>query len=49
MISTLIEEIEETISLSSIVISSNIQKFFSSTKKEAYIKETITFIAQSTT
>jgi len=44
MISTLIKEIEETISLSSIVVSSNIQKFFSSTKREAYIRGTLTFI-----
>ena len=44
MISTLIKEIEETISPSSIVVSSNIQKFFSSTKKEAYIRGTLTFI-----
>lgn len=44
MISALIKEIEETISLSSIVVFSNIQKFFSSTKKEAYIRGTLTFI-----
>jgi len=44
MISTLIKEVEETISPSSIVVSSNIQKFFSSTKKEAYIRGTLTFI-----
>jgi hypothetical protein len=44
MISALIKEIEETISLSSIVVFSNIQKFFSSTKKEVYISGTLTFI-----
>lgn len=44
MILAFIKEIEEIISSSSIVISSNIQKYFSSTKKEAYIKGKLTFV-----
>lgn len=44
MISNLIKEIEESISSSSITISSNIQKYFSSSGKEAYIRGTLTFI-----
>jgi len=45
VISTFIEYIEEAISLSSIVVSSNIQKYFgSSNNKEAYIKGKLTFI-----
>jgi hypothetical protein len=44
VIFTLIENIEEAISLSSIVISSNIQKYFGSSNKEAYIKGKLTFM-----
>lgn len=44
MISAFISEIEESISTSSIVVSSNIQKYFSSTKKEAYIRGNLTFV-----
>jgi len=43
MISATLGEIEESISSSSIVISSNIQKYFSSTKKEAYIRGNLIF------
>ncbi len=44
MIYTFIENIEEAISLSSIVLSSNVQKYFGSSNKEAYIKGKLTFI-----
>lgn len=44
MIFTFIEDIEEAISLSSIVLSSNVQKYFGSSNKEAYIKGKLTFI-----
>jgi len=44
MISDFIREIEESISSSSIVIFSNIQKYFSSTKKEAYLRGNLTFV-----
>jgi len=44
MILQFIEEIEETISSSFIVVSSDIQKYSSSSKKEAYIKGKLTFI-----
>jgi hypothetical protein len=44
VIFTFIEDIEEAISLSSIVVSSNIQKYFGSSNKEAYIKGKLTFI-----
>jgi len=47
MISAFIKEIEESISTSSIVLSSTIQKYFSSTKKEAYLKGNLTFIDMS--
>lgn len=44
MILGFIKEIEESISLSSIVLSSNIQKYFSSSKGEAYIKGILIFM-----
>ncbi len=44
MISTLVKEIEEAISSSSIVISSSTQKYFSSTYKELYIRGNLIFI-----
>lgn len=44
MILDFIKEIEESISFSTIVLSSNIQKYFSSSKKEAYIKGSLIFI-----
>lgn len=44
MISAPIKEIEESISSSSIVVSSNIQKYFSSTKKEVYVRGNLIFI-----
>jgi len=44
VIFTFIKDIEEAISLSSIVVSSNIQKYFGSSDKEAYIKGKLTFI-----
>ena len=44
MISTLVKEIEEAISSSSIVTSSSIQRYFSATKKEAYIRGNLIFI-----
>lgn len=44
MIFALIAEIEESISSSTIVLSSNIQKFFGSTKKEAYIRGNLIFL-----
>lgn len=44
MIVGLIREIEESISSSSIIISSNIKKYFSSSAKEAYIKGTLAFV-----
>jgi hypothetical protein len=44
MISALIREIEETVSTSLIVVSSNIHNFFSATRKQAYIRGTLTFI-----
>ena len=44
MIFTFIEDIEEAISLSSIVVSSDIQKYFGSLNKEAYIKGKLTFV-----
>jgi hypothetical protein len=44
MIYALIKEIEESISSSSIVVSSNIQKYFGSTTKEAYITGNLIFI-----
>jgi len=44
MISAFISEIEESISTSSIIVSSNIQKYFSSTNKEAYIRGNLTFV-----
>lgn len=44
MILDFIKGIEESISLSTIVLSSNIQKYFSSSKKEAYIKGSLIFM-----
>ncbi len=44
MIFALIAEIEESISSSKIVLSSNIQRFFGSTKKEAYIRGNLIFL-----
>ena len=44
MISDFIQEIEEAISSSSIVISSDIQKYFSASKKEAYIRGSLHFV-----
>lgn len=44
MITTFIKETEESISSSSIVVSSSIQKYFSSTKKEVYIRGCLNFI-----
>lgn len=44
MISSLIEEIEECISSSSITVTSNIKKYFSPSGKESYIKGTLTFV-----
>lgn len=44
MIFSFIEKIEEAISSSSIVVTSSIQKYFSSSKKEAYIKGKLLFI-----
>jgi hypothetical protein len=43
MINAVIKEIEESISSSFIVVSSNIQKYFSSTKKEAYVRGNLLF------
>ncbi|MFZ3138072.1 MAG: DUF6516 family protein [Thermodesulfovibrionales bacterium] len=47
MISILLREIEETISLSSIVISSDVKKYFSASKKEVYIKGLLIFMDMS--
>ena len=47
MINVFIKEIEKTISNSSIVVSSTIQKYFSSTKEEAYIRGNLIFIDMS--
>jgi len=47
MISNLLGEIEETISLSSIVISSDIKKYFSASKKDLYIKGLLIFMDMS--
>jgi hypothetical protein len=44
VISTFIEDIEEEISSSSIVVSSNIQKYFGPSDKEVYIRGKLTFI-----
>ncbi len=44
MISSLINEIEESISTSSIVTSSSIDKYFSSSNKEVFIKGNLIFI-----
>ena len=44
MISTFINEIEESISTSSIVTSSSIDKYFSTSNKEAFIKGNLIFI-----
>lgn len=44
MISTLIKEIEESISISTIVTASSIDKYFSSSKKEAFTKGSLIFI-----
>ncbi|ODS31339.1 MAG: hypothetical protein SCARUB_03534 [Candidatus Scalindua rubra] len=44
MISTLVKEIEEVISSSSIVTSSSTQKYFSSTNKEVYIRGNLIFV-----
>ena len=47
MINAFIQEIEEAISNSSIVVSSTIQKYFGSSKKEAYISGDLLFIDMS--
>ncbi len=47
MINVFIKEIEDSISNSSIVVSSTIQKFFGSSKKEAYVKGELLFIDMS--
>jgi hypothetical protein len=44
MISTFIKKTEESISISPIVTSSSIDKYFSSSKKEAFIKGNLIFI-----
>ncbi len=44
MILDFIKEVEESISSSTIVLSSNIQKYFSSSNKEAYIKGILIFM-----
>lgn len=44
MILSFIEKLEDAISSSPIVVNSNIQKYFSSSKKEAYVKGKLTFI-----
>lgn len=44
MIPTLIKEIEGSISISSIVTSSSIDKYFSSSMKEAFIKGNLIFV-----
>ena len=44
MISAFIESVEEAISLSSIVVSSDIQKYFGPSNKEVYITGKLTFI-----
>ena len=47
MIQVFIKEIEETISNSSIVVSSTIQKYFGSSKKEAYVRGNLLFTDMS--
>ena len=47
MISTFINEIEGSISTSSIVTSSSIDKYFSTSNKEAFIKGNLIFIELS--
>jgi hypothetical protein len=44
MISSFIKKVEESISSSAIVVYCDIQKYFSSTKKEVYIKGDLTFV-----
>ncbi len=44
MINAFIQEIEEAISNSSIVVSSAFQKYFGSSKKEAYVRGNLLFI-----
>jgi hypothetical protein len=44
MISSFLKELEVSVSSSSIVVSSTIQTYFSATKKEVYIKGSLTFI-----
>ncbi|MBI4843429.1 MAG: hypothetical protein HY809_03785 [Nitrospirae bacterium] len=47
MINAFIKEIEEAISNSSIVVSSTIQKYFGSSKNEAYVRGELLFIDMS--
>ncbi|MBI5408949.1 MAG: hypothetical protein HZA14_06255 [Nitrospirae bacterium] len=47
MINAFIKEIEEALSKSSIVVSSTIQKYFGSSKKDAYIRGDLLFIDMS--
>lgn len=48
MISSLIREIEESISSSSLILSSSIKSYYSSSKKEVYIKGVLIFMNFST-